>query len=106
MHVVIVSDEGDGSRLLATGDDDPAPYLEIFQQLDNDVVFTVIGPAYDAKTQSFDCNSGGATSWGTLRYQQAAQLTGGYYAAIEEEADGDCQPSDFGAILEGLAARL
>jgi hypothetical protein len=49
--VVIVSDEGDGSRRLAEGEADPAPYLDLFAGFDNPK-FAVIGPDYDAKNTS------------------------------------------------------
>ncbi len=105
-EVVIVSDEGDSSRALAQGEDDPQLYLDMFAQLANAPTFIVIGPAYDAAEHSFPCNSGGATSWGTTRYQLAAERTGGFYRDIEDEASGECGPSDFGAHLVQMAEHI
>ncbi len=65
--VVIVTDEGDGSRLLPQGEDDPTPYLDIFDEFDSRITFAVIGPNYDTEDHSFECNSGGGTSSGTRR---------------------------------------
>lgn len=112
--IVIVTDEGDGSRLLDQGDDDPQPYLDIFDEFDNRVTFAVIGPNYDPEEHTFECNSGGGTSWGTRRYQLAAQQTGGFFASIETCTDpsgscsGDdyCQPADFSEHLGTLGDLL
>jgi hypothetical protein len=113
--VVIVSDEGDSSRLLPTGEDDPSAYLELFDEFDNRVTFAVIGPNYDPEDHSFDCNSGGGTSWGTRRYQLAAEATGGFFSPIETCTADDgtcsgetelCEPSDFAVHLQDLGDLL
>mgnify|MGYP002639663342 CR=1 FL=1 len=94
--VVIVTDEGDGSRLLPQGEDDPSEYLDIFDEFDSRITFAVIGPNYDSEEHSFECNSGGGTSWGTRRYQLAAESTGGFFSSIEvcNAPDGSCTGDD------------
>jgi hypothetical protein len=66
------------------------------------VVFDVIGPDYDATGHDFECNSGGATAWGTSRYLAVTEATGGLYAPIEALDAGDCAPADIGSILEEM----
>jgi len=83
--VVFVTDEGDGSRMLVQGEEDPEPYLDIFDEFDNDITFVAIGPNYDPEDLTFECNSGGGTNWGTVRYQLAAERTGGFFQPIEEK---------------------
>jgi hypothetical protein len=107
--VLVATDEGDDSGALAQGDEDPQPYLDAFLTFEAPPVLSVLGPDYDAETHAFPCNSGGATTWGSLRYQLAAERTGGFYLPIEREVDGDCQPTPgtevlttLGALLEGL----
>ncbi|MFH1467292.1 MAG: hypothetical protein ABIO70_23110 [Pseudomonadota bacterium] len=114
--VVIVTDEGDNSRLMAQGEDDPTPYLDLFEEFDNDITFAVVGPNYDPEDHSFDCNSGGGTSWGTRRYQLAAEATGGFFSSIEActapggSCTGDnasyCEASDFSVHLQDLGDLL
>ena len=105
--VVIVTDEGDNSRRLSQGDEDPDVYLQLFDEFDNRITFVVIGPNYDEEARTFTCNSGGATTWGTLRYQTAAELTDGFFSSIaEEDATGECVQSDFAAHLEALGDLL
>jgi hypothetical protein len=114
--VVIVTDEGDGSRLLPQGEDDPTEYLDIFDEFDNRVTFAAIGPNYDPEDHTFECNSGGGTSWGTRRYQIAAESTGGFFSSIEvcNAPDGSCtgddtqycEPSDFQEHMVRIADHL
>ena len=114
--VVIVTDEGDGSRLLPQGEDDPQEYLDIFDQFDKSATFAVIGPNYDPEEHSFECNSGGGTSWGTRRYQLIAEATGGFFSPIEvcNAPDGTCsgddndycQLTDFSEHLVRLAEQM
>jgi len=114
--VLILSDEGDGSRGLSQGDDDPQDYLDLFQEIGGALSIAVVGPAYDSEAHTFECNSGGATSWGTGRYQQAAEITGGFYAVIEEctapdgtcsgPDNGYCVPTDFEGVWSSLVDLL
>ncbi|MFH1466967.1 MAG: hypothetical protein ABIO70_21470 [Pseudomonadota bacterium] len=114
--VFIVSDEGDNSRALPQGDEDPHTYLSMFQELNDDLAIAVVGPNYDPEAHTFDCNSGGGTSWGTSRYIAAAQATGGFFTPIEActapngSCSGDdasyCEVNDFSAVWPLLAELL
>jgi len=102
---LIVTDEGDGSRRLANQASDPSPYLDLMDGFNMPYQVAVVGPYWDDETML--CNSGGATTWGTERYQQAALTTGGLYNFIsEEDAGGDCQISAFSEHLADLASLL
>lgn len=104
---VVVTDEGDESRRLTPGDNEADPYLDLFAEFDVRYRFAVIGPNYDAQASSLTCNSGGATTYGSMRLQDAAITTEGFYNPIAEEgAGGDCQNSDFAVHLEDLGALL
>ena len=105
--VVVVTDEGDGSRRLGQGEYDATPYLELLDLFDKTYRFAVIGPNYDQEVGTLTCNSGGATTWGTERLQQVAEETGGFYNTISQEAaGGDCENTDFAKHLEDLGALL
>lgn len=104
--VVIVTDEGDNSRRLSQGTEDPEDYLELFDEFDTRLTFVVVGPNYDPDERTFTCNSGGGTTWGTLRYQYAADRTGGFYNYIETEVGDECEQTDFSAHLEDLGDLL
>lgn len=100
--VVIVSDEGDGSRRLATADNDPTPYLDIFSEFQNPVRFAVIGPPYH--DQDGSCLDG-AQTWGVERYQGVATESGGAYYDLTA-IDAACTPSDWSENLEQLGNLL
>ncbi|MEE2751052.1 MAG: hypothetical protein VX519_06460 [Myxococcota bacterium] len=110
LNIVVVSDEGDQSRRLESQDADPTPYLALLDQFNVRYRIAVIGPPYACETDDegretcqLTCNSGGATTWGTERYQAAAEATGGFFNPIAEEgSDGMCQSSDFSEHLDDL----
>jgi hypothetical protein len=100
--IVIVTDEGDGSRRLPNTDADITPYLDIFSKFPNRTRFAVIGPAYhDGDGSCLDS----AQTWGVERYQMAADQTGGTYIDLTEIDDG-CTPTDWGENLTELGALL
>jgi len=102
---VVVTDEGDGSRRVGTGESDPSLYLSGLDQFGSRYRFAVIGPPYE--NGSLTCNSGGANTWGTERYQLAAEQTQGFYNHIAEEGPtGDCKVSDFSQHLQDLGELL
>ncbi len=104
---VVMTDEGDGSRRLGTGDEEPDLYLAELDQFGSRYRFAVIGPPYDRQSGSLTCNSGGANTWGTERYQLAAEQTQGFYNWIAEEGPtGDCKVSDFSQHLQDLGELL
>jgi hypothetical protein len=102
--VVIVTDEGDGSRRLLDGDSEVSLYQELFTKLPNPVRVAVIGPPYH--DNSLACNSGGATTWGAERYTNIAALTGGTYIDIEAQTDGSCGRTDFSENLQTIGDLL
>lgn len=109
--VLVVTDEGDTSRRLFQGDEDPAPYLDAYQAfVDHPIKFAIVGPPMDPDTLEFACHptdSTQATTWGTLRLQTVAEATGGFYDPIAEaDADGNCVTTDFATHLERLGDLL
>lgn len=98
---VIVSDEGDDSRRMETGDIVPETYQSLFSQFDKRMVWTYIGPDRDADGQ-FRC---GAGQNGSLRIQNFVESTGGLYVPINDAAAG-CQARDFDDTLAELSSLL
>ncbi len=108
---VIVTDEGDNSRMLPVGVDDPTDYLDLMDRFNHRYRYAVIGPDYDPDTQAMVCNSGGAQTWQVARYQNAVEATDGFYSPIAEDADPDpdvtdCQETDFSVHLNELGKLL
>jgi hypothetical protein len=109
--IVIVTDEGDNSRRLEEGANDPAVYLDAFGAFENRVKFAVIGPDYDAQNDELICNNAGAPRWGIERLQTVASVTGGFYRPISVLAPdatdiNDCVTSDFSDHLIDLGELL
>ena len=100
--VVIVTDEGDGSRRVPNNDGDATPYFDIFADFPNLVRFAVIGPAYHDRDGS--CLEG-AQTWGVERYQAAATTTNGAYIDLTDQEDG-CAATDWGENLTKLGELL
>jgi hypothetical protein len=98
---IIVTDEGDTSRRMSQGDDEPDEYAQLFDAFGHRMAFAVIGP------QTEECNSGAATTWGVDRYQWFVDETGGRYFLIEEKDDqGECGVTDFAVAMEELGELL
>lgn len=105
--VVIISDDGDQSYRMATGDADIGLYLDLFAEFPNPVRLAVVGPNYDRETGDFGCNSAGAQVWSTNRYQNLVGELNGLYVPIEDEDEsGNCDYTDFGANLEQIGDLL
>ncbi len=103
--VVIVSDEGDNSRRLAQGDEDPTVYLDLFEDFDRPIRFVTIGPNWDGETLS--CTSTSVPTWTVERLQTMTEATGGFYNVISEAgAGGECETTDFAQHLQDLGALL
>lgn len=100
--VVIVTDEGDGSRRVPTADSDPTLYLDLFAEFPNPVRFAVIGPAYHDNDGS--CLNG-AQTWGVERYQLATSATAGRYIDLSDQENG-CAATDWGDNLTKLGELL
>jgi hypothetical protein len=99
--VVIVSDEGDSSRKLAQGDEDPLVYLEAFADFSKPVKFVGIGPQWDGSSVS--CVDTSVPTWSVERVETMAIETGGYYSSISDE---NCEPADFAEELRKLGVLL
>ena len=104
---VVVSDEGDGSRRIENTNPDPEKYIDLLDKFNKRYRFAVIGPPYDPETDSLTCNSGGATKWGTERYQNIATSSSGFFNYISgEDETGECGITDFSVHLDDLGKLL
>ncbi len=105
--VVTVSDEGDNSRRLAQGEDDPAPYIEAFEAFDKPVKFVSIGLEIDEESGGPICPSTTVPVWSLDRMMTMTSTTGGFYGAIAKETGaGDCVHGDFSELLTNLGQLL
>ena len=98
--VVIVSDEGDGSRRMerqATGE----VYEKLFEQFGRRVTFATIVPGL-GNDDRVEC-PGTATDWGVGRYTYMANRTNGL---VENIFDAGCNPRDFSEALSSLGELL
>ena len=99
--VVVVSDEGDNSRRMSQGDDEPDVYLEAFQDFSKPVKFVAIGPQWDGSSVS--CVDTSVPTWSVERVESLANGSGGYYSSISDE---NCEPADFADELRKLGDLL
>jgi hypothetical protein len=100
--IVIVGDEGDDSWRLPSGEEDPETYSDAFAAFERPIRIVTIGPGYNDDDGSFPCNSGGAQTWMVERLQALAEETGGFFAPLEEQINGDCEQADFSEYLAQL----
>jgi hypothetical protein len=98
LAVLLVTDEGDTSPRLAQGDASADVYVDAYDAFGIPYVWHVVGPDLSV------CNSGGATDWGILRYQQVVDTTGGSYTNVRGAAD--CGVPPFSDVFEALAGSL
>ncbi|MEL6347427.1 MAG: hypothetical protein AAFV53_30205 [Myxococcota bacterium] len=104
---VLIGDEGDTSkRRLPDGEEDATRYVEAFEAFNQRVRIVGIGPNYDDDTNNITCNSGSAPTWAAERLLIAAEATGGFYAPLAEQVNGECQDADFAAVLTDLGDLL
>jgi len=108
--IVILTDEGDSSRRLATGETNPNDYLELFDKFDLRYRFAVIGPPFESDSTDFDCIAG-AQPWGAERLYEIADATDGFYRWLwskDKDAEGSCtyEPEPFNEHLEELGRLL
>ncbi len=103
--LVLITDEGDSSYRLATGETDIEIYDDLFAAFDDPVRLAVVGPSY--VDGDMGCNSGGAQPWGVERMQNLVGELNGVYIDIESpDANGDCAYTDFGENLKQIGALL
>lgn len=105
--LVIVTDEGDGSRRMAIADTDVAPYLEAFSTFENPVRIAVIGPPHPEDEEGVHDDSclDGALGWGVERYQNAAAESSAVYIDLTNIDEG-CAPNDFSENLKKIGDLL
>jgi hypothetical protein len=96
--ILLISDEGDGSRRIANTDADPSVYVDLFDETGRDIDFFALIPAYEDSDGS--CLDS-AQTWGVERYQAAADATGGEWAGLTE-IDADCTPNDVAKLATDL----
>jgi len=101
---VIVTDAGDNSRRLGTGEDDVDEYIQLFDQFNRRMAWAIIG----ARTE--DCKTPGAdstTQWQDARFDQLIEEYGGTFISITQEVgEDDCEVADFGTALEEVGQLL
>jgi hypothetical protein len=102
--IVIIGDEGDDSWRLSEGEESPDVYSAAFSAFERPIQVVAFGPGYNADDGTFPCNSGGAQTWMVERLQTMTEATGGFYAPLEEQVDGECVQADFSSMLANLAA--
>lgn len=103
LHVLVISDEGDSSRRVSTGDPDPQACLDLFDQLGFHPTVSVIGPAYDPATGDGSCLDGAYPS-SVERYQTVVEATGGQYLSLT--TPDTCAEVDLGTSIQAWAARI
>lgn len=103
--IVIVTDEGDGSYRMLTGDSEIEPYTEFFEELPQAVRIATIGPNYH--DGELICNNGSAQPWAVKRYQNAVDEFSGTYVDIADyNEDGVCDYTDFALNLNAIGDLL
>ena len=110
IFVVIVGDEGDDSRRMQMGDEDPEPYLDAFARFERRIKFVTVGPNIipneSGTGYSMPCNSGSARDWAAIRLQNITAETQGFYRPLEVQDGENCQISAFNEYLEELGTLL
>lgn len=105
--IVFFGDEGDNSRRMQQGLEDPSSYLDAFSSLGRGIRIVTIGPNYDEATGDFTCNSGGARTWMVERLRKASEQTEGIFLPLEQKDEqGNCILSDFSQHYEEVTSLL
>lgn len=104
--VVVVSDEGDGSRRQWTQADDeekaiPDEYVALFEQFRRRMTWVYVGQDFDS-TGRVRCPNAGS-DWGPVRYHYLAYTTGGQFIPM---FDQNCDPLDFEDTLQQVGDLL
>ncbi len=100
---VIVTDAGDNSRRLGTGQDDVDEYVDLFDQFGRRMAWAVIS------RRTEECQTGGSdsmTQWQEARYDQLIDTYGGIWTPITQDGEAGCEVADFGAALEEVGQLL
>lgn len=108
--IVMISDEGDNSRRMDTGEVDPfEAYLEPLQQFGKPIKLVGITPTIDDETGAVICGSDlspAPPTWSLERIIEATEATGGFHRNIIVDSADGCAPSDFAQHLEDLGNLL
>lgn len=97
---IIVTDEGDDSRRLATQEAVPEVYLDLLERFGLRQSWVVIGPDLDA---TYEPECPGPTQWGSVRYDVMVYETSGL--RLDITTDG-CGSADFAAVFGELGELL
>lgn len=98
--VLVVTDEGDASQDLASGESDPSLYLDRYAAFGRDVQVFVWGPNPDV------CQGSGVT-FEVERLTQAADATDGAYSPIRVAGpDDSCEIGDPSVLLSAMSGAL
>jgi hypothetical protein len=104
--VVVVSDEGDGSRRQWDQADDsekeiPDEYTALFEQFRHRMTWVYVGQDFDEQGH-VRCPSAGS-DWGAVRYHYLAYTTGGRFIPLFDES---CDPIPFEQTLTEIGELL
>lgn len=99
--VVLVSDEGDGSRR-DTRNPIPDVYEELFAQFNRNITWVLIGPDLDETQRDIRC-PGTGSDFGVIRYNYMTYVSSGLTIPMFDE---DCRVRDFAGPLEELSSLL
>lgn len=100
---IIVTDAGDNSRRLGTGEAELGDYAELFPLFGRRMAWALIAPRVE------DCKTPGAdsiTNWQEARYDELTEGNGIYVPITEELSEDDCQVADFGVALDEVGSLL
>ena len=105
-NIVIVGDEGDNSRRMQQGMEDPSPYLDAFAHLIDAFVSSQSVPTTMKPLETSRATQWGRT-WMVERLRAASEETKGFFRPLEvKDSEGNCQIADFSGHLEDLGALL
>ena len=107
--VIFLGDEGDSSRRLNQGEQEPDLYEQAFEEFDRDITFFGIGPNVESggTGTTMICNTGGATDYGALRIKKLVNRSGGEYFPLEiEDQEDNCIIGPFGSYLSSISSAI
>ena len=104
--VVIVSDEGDDSRRLTTGDDVAQAYIDAFAAFERTIKVVAIAPGLDETTGAVICPSTSIPTYSLERLMSVTESSGGFYRSVAQGEGESCRVSPFDEYLRDLGALL
>ena len=100
--VVVVSDEGDGSRRQRDREEIPQEYVDLFDQFGRPMTWVFIGPRLNDAQTDLAC-PGTGSDFGVIRYNYMSFTTGGRVVDIKDE---NCDDRPFSQALSELGELL